>query len=204
MPGFWNLGITIVLWFLFCADTVERERLVDCNPSPTYVEFRFYFYLMCAAIFLSDPTLSFSEIFTPTNFYDISHLFSCLFLVLSWTMLWVHYHARVALAFAVLSLICACFYFVGFMQTHYLYMLWPLFLTFHAFATFRFAQEHYRTRFGSRRTSRMESPGTRPNADVFMLPTQNPNLLVSETKEEQYQKLAALRAGVQEPEKNKV
>ena len=202
--GFWNLWITIVLWFLFCADTTERERLAQYSPSPTYLDFRFYFYLLCIASLVSDPTLFNSQTNKPFSLYDTSHLLSCLFLILSWTMLWIHCHLRVSLVFAILSLICACLYFVSFLQNHHLYIVWPLFLMFHVFATFRFAQEHYKTRFGSRRTSRLDSPGTRPNADVYMLPVQNPHLIVSETKEEQYQKLTALRAASVEGEKNKV
>jgi hypothetical protein len=191
MSGFegLNLGssIAIILWFLFCADTVERERLLQHLPTPTYISFEIYWYLLMTAVGL----LALLNTFNTLPITEVSHLFSILFLASSWNLLWVYHHLRIAFASGILALVFAGLHLIVFIQTQYWYTIWVCFLVLHNWATFSFAREHYLTRLGSRATSRVESPGKRPNADVYILPSQNPNLLVSETKEEQYQKLLA-------------
>lgn len=191
-----NLGTTILLFFLFCADTVERERLAHYTPFPTYIGFRSYFLLLCAAVLGANFTITEVNSDSSSSRYEHIHLVSCALLDLSWAALWIHYQPRISLGLGITSLVCACFYFALVLQSRYLYIVWPLFLMFHTFATFRFAQEHHETRFGSRQTSRIDNPGTRANADAYVLPVQNPHLLVAETKQEQYEKLAAERLKV--------
>jgi hypothetical protein len=189
--GLLNLGwaTAIILWFLFCADTVERERLAHHTPAPTYVSFHIYFYWLC----FSACMIALLDIRTAAVAPELTHFLSQVLLVLSWIMLWIHHHLRIAFGLGVASLLVAGFHMISYAGTEHLYFLWVSFLMLHNWATFRFAQDHYLTRLGSRSTSRIENPGKRPNADVFILPTQNEHLLAAETKEEQLLKMEEQR-----------